>query len=152
MYQIIDKIINNKKIITIFDYFYLGIISLNSFIWLYYSKKVTDEISYVIFWVALLYICTQLVITIIYRKQKVKRRCILYKNKRIFKCLYMLIYLSILIINIINRNDLFSDYKFLVYNIVIFIYISITGTSFYWFPRLKQKLNFLSLQKNRLDI
>ena len=143
MSQIIDKIINNKKIIIVFDYFYLGIISLNSFIWLYYSKKVTNEISYVIFWIALLYIFTQFTITIVYRKQKLKRRYILYKNKHIFKCLYIVIYLSVLIINIINKNDLFSDYKFLIYNLITFIYISIAGTSFYWSSRLKHKLNSL---------
>ena len=56
---------------------------------------------------------------------------------------YILIYLSVLIINIINKNDLFSDYKFLIYNLITFIYISIAGTSFYWSSRLKHKLNSL---------
>lgn len=75
MYHMVSKIINNSKVICIFDCIYLGIINLNRFIWLYFSKKNTGKLSYVIFFAALFYMLTQLGITLIY---KAKNKAAIY--------------------------------------------------------------------------
>lgn len=123
----------------LFDILYIGVIGLNSYILLIHKNQNEEKLIYVICAAAFSYVLTLIILLIKLRKKK-KLRETLYLTRKIFKVIYTILYLTIIMIHLIRLSSLeeVSNGQMIViiYNIVMFIIILLINIISFWWRKV----------------
>lgn len=149
-----EKIIDSKNVVMLWDFLYIVIIELNSYILLIYNNRQESKMIYVICAMAAAYVTILLTIFIKFEKGN-QRRKVLYFTRKIFRIIYTVVYLTIIMLHLIRMGPfeaISNEEKIaIIYNIVMFVLILMIGTiSFWWKKALNMilKLNICVESKN----
>ncbi|NRT80719.1 uncharacterized membrane protein (DUF485 family) [Clostridium beijerinckii] len=134
-----DRFVILKKVLILWDILYVGVIGLNSYILLIYTNSNEHKMMYVMCAMAFAY--TVVLTTVFVKLRKNKRmRKVLYSVKKIFRVIYTLTYLTIIILHLI-RLGLFESISNIqnidvIYNIVMFLIITLLGALSLWWKKI----------------
>ena len=134
-----DRFVILKKVLILWDILYVGVIGLNSYILLIYKNFIEHKMMYVLCAMAFAY--TVVLTTVFVKLRKNKRmRKVLYSVKKIFRVIYTLTYLTIIILHLI-RLGLFKSISNIqnidvIYNIVMFLIITLLGALSLWWKKI----------------
>ncbi|MBK1810026.1 hypothetical protein JHL18_05130 [Clostridium sp. YIM B02505] len=137
--KLYEEFRKSKSIRALWDFIYIGVIGLNSYIWLFHNNRNEPKMKYVIVGMAIVYVVTSFLLSVMFRGDKLRRQKI-YLVRKIFRLIYTAVYLTIIMLHLINLGlfDTIPDGKveLLIYNIVMFIVIAITGTISLWWKKV----------------
>ncbi len=119
------------------DVLNIGVIGLNSFIFLLYKSSGYEGLDTVICFGAAAYALILLGQAVFFRRQSAKRQEAVYQTKRIFRLIYTALYLTKIMLDVIRitaqpakgQEGLLAYYGFL------FIWVSLWGTNCLWMQK-----------------
>lgn len=122
------------------DVFSIGLLGLNSFLMLFYKGWLVQPIKYVICAGVLAYVLILLSETALLWREK-HRLEVVYKTRRVFKVIYAAIYMTALMIHIIDLlQDKQPGYRWQTAWLgLLFIFAGIWGANSRWLPTIKEK-------------
>ncbi|MCM1991429.1 hypothetical protein [Oceanirhabdus seepicola] len=129
-------------LLALWDILIICIIGLNSFILLYLRNQEHSDMYRVIYAFLNAYIVvfvTEIIVLLFFRRN-VDLRNVLYFTRKIFRLIYTAVYLTIIMITLIHIEDYATPDQMqnvMIYNSVMFVGISINGTSCIWGKKLK---------------
>lgn len=139
--RIREKITLQRRdtLIKIWEGINIGILGLNSFIMVYLREQGHVALKYVICSGALAYALAFLIETLLLRNHP-QKLVVIRKTKKIFRLIYAAIYLTVIMINIIEVSEQPNPARMMAYYGAMFIWAALWGTNCLWIGKLYPKL------------
>ena len=124
---------------TVWECFNIGLLGLNSFILLYFRQQGNESMKYVICSCALAYTLVFLAETILFRNHP-NKLVFVRKTKKIFRIVYTAVYLTVIMLEIIEVSEQPNPAFMMSYYGILFIWVAVWGTNCFWIGKLYPRL------------